>query len=78
MHVAITIYIHVPNPQSPQYDFLHATPPMAPLDVMKGQPIADDIGWVDVNPRTLQHKTYGEPLTRSVRPQRGPVALFDL
>ena len=60
LHKTIAITIYIPIPQSLQYDFLHATPPMAPLDVMKGQPIADDIGWVDVNPQTLQHKKYGE------------------
>ena len=43
----------------PQYDFLHATPPMGPLDFMKGQPIADAAGWVDVDQYTLQHKKYG-------------------
>ena len=42
-----------------QYDFLHATPPMAPLDFMVGQPISDQLGWVDVDPKTLQHKKYG-------------------
>ncbi|CAI8018762.1 Sulfide:quinone oxidoreductase, mitochondrial [Geodia barretti] len=40
------------------YDFLHATPPMAPLDFMVGQPISDQLGWVDVDPKTLQHKKY--------------------
>lgn len=43
-----------------QYDFLHVTPPMGPLDFMVGQPIADELGWVDVDPYTLQHKKYGE------------------
>ena len=43
---------------SPQYDFLHATPPMGPLDFMQGQPIADQGGWVDVDKLTLQHKKY--------------------
>lgn len=43
-----------------QYDFLHAVPPMGPLNVMKGQPIADDLGWVDVDKLTLRHKKYGK------------------
>ena len=38
------------------YSLLHATPPMGPLNVMKGSPIADEAGWVDVNDATLQHK----------------------
>ena len=37
---------------------MHVTPPMGPLDVMKGSPICDEAGWVDVNKETLQHKTY--------------------
>ena len=45
-----------------QYDFLHATPPMGPLDFMKGQPISDEGGWVDVNKNTLQHKKYRKSL----------------
>jgi eukaryotic sulfide quinone oxidoreductase len=37
------------------YTLLHVVPPMAPLDAMKGQPIADAAGWIDVNKDTLQH-----------------------
>lgn len=37
------------------YDFLHVTPPMGPMDFIKGSPIADAAGWVSVNPATLQH-----------------------
>ncbi|EIN07400.1 FAD/NAD(P)-binding domain-containing protein [Punctularia strigosozonata HHB-11173 SS5] len=37
------------------YTLLHVVPPMGPLNVMKGQPIADAAGWVDVNKETLQH-----------------------
>lgn len=37
------------------YDLLHVTPPMGPLDVFKGSPIADKDGWVAVNSETLQH-----------------------
>ena len=33
---------------------------MGPLDFMKGQPIADELGWVDVDKETLRHKKYGE------------------
>lgn len=43
-----------------QYDFLHVTPPMGPLDFMVSQPIADELGWVDVDPYTLQHKKYSK------------------
>ncbi|KAI0041135.1 FAD/NAD-P-binding domain-containing protein [Auriscalpium vulgare] len=37
------------------YTLLHVTPPMGPLDVLKGAPIADAAGWVAVDPGTLQH-----------------------
>ncbi|KAI9459472.1 FAD/NAD-P-binding domain-containing protein [Lactarius psammicola] len=37
------------------YTLLHVTPPMGPLDVLKGSSIADAAGWVDVDKGTLQH-----------------------
>lgn len=37
------------------YTLLHAVPPMGPLDVIKGSPIADAAGWVDVDKDTLRH-----------------------
>ncbi|KAI0064601.1 FAD/NAD-P-binding domain-containing protein [Artomyces pyxidatus] len=37
------------------YTLLHVTPPMGPLNVLKGSPIADAAGWVTVNQGTLQH-----------------------
>lgn len=40
------------------YDFIHVTPPMGPLEVMKGSPVADAAGWVDVDKETLQHVRY--------------------
>ena len=39
-----------------EYTILHVTPPMGPLDVLKGSPLADAAGWVDVDPATLQHR----------------------
>jgi eukaryotic sulfide quinone oxidoreductase len=36
------------------YTMLHVTPPMGPLDAIKGSPIADEAGWVAVDPGTLQ------------------------
>jgi len=38
-----------------RYTFLHATPPMGPLDFIKQSPLADAHGWVSVNSTTLQH-----------------------
>ncbi|KAI0006234.1 FAD/NAD-P-binding domain-containing protein [Russula compacta] len=37
------------------YTLLHVTPPMGPLNVLKGSPIADAAGWVQVDKGTLQH-----------------------
>ncbi|KAH9168274.1 sulfide-quinone oxidoreductase [Lactarius sanguifluus] len=37
------------------YTLLHVTPPMGPLDVLKGSAIVDAAGWVDVDKGTLQH-----------------------
>ena len=37
------------------YSLLHATPPMGPLDVFKGSPIADAAGWIPVHNGTMQH-----------------------
>lgn len=34
---------------------LHATPPMGPLEVLRGAPISDSAGWVEVDPGTLRH-----------------------
>lgn len=40
---------------SVDYTMLHVTPPMGPLNVFKGSPIADAAGWVPVDKSTLQH-----------------------
>lgn len=40
------------------YEMLHVTPPMGPLDVVKNSALADDAGWVDIDSTTMQHKTY--------------------
>ncbi|XP_041650969.1 sulfide:quinone oxidoreductase, mitochondrial-like [Cheilinus undulatus] len=41
-----------------EYDMLHVAPPMGPNLVVKGSPLADDAGWLDVNKENLQHKRY--------------------
>jgi len=38
-----------------EYSLLHVTPPMSPLKVFKGSPIAETSGWVPVDKSTLQH-----------------------
>lgn len=42
-----------------EYTLLHAVPPMGPLDAIKGSPIADEVGWVNVDKNTLRHVEYG-------------------
>ncbi|EIW76249.1 sulfide-quinone oxidoreductase [Coniophora puteana RWD-64-598 SS2] len=37
------------------YTLLHAVPVMGPMDFLKGSPIADAAGWVEVDPATLRH-----------------------
>jgi len=41
-----------------EYNLLHVTPQMGPLDFIKKSPLADAVGWVDVDQGTLQHKKY--------------------
>nr|XP_032824463.1 sulfide:quinone oxidoreductase, mitochondrial [Petromyzon marinus] len=41
-----------------EYNLLHVTPPMGPVNVLKGSAVADAAGWVDVDKGTLQHKRY--------------------
>ncbi|RUO42465.1 bifunctional protein tyrosine phosphatase family protein/NAD(P)/FAD-dependent oxidoreductase [Idiomarina aquatica] len=41
------------------FDMLHVCPPQKAPDVISHSPLADQSGWVDVSPETLQHKHYG-------------------
>ncbi len=38
---------------------IHVTPPQSAPDFIKKSPLANAAGWVDVNPKTLQHNKYG-------------------
>ena len=40
------------------FDMLHVVPPQGPQDCVKGSPIANADGWVDVDQYTLQHTRY--------------------
>ncbi|WP_193063840.1 FAD/NAD(P)-binding oxidoreductase [Oceanobacillus oncorhynchi] len=40
------------------YDMIHVTPPMRAPSFIAASPLADAAGWVDVDPYTLQHKTF--------------------
>lgn len=39
-----------------EYMLLHVTPPQGPAKFIKESPLADGVGWVDVDQATLQHK----------------------
>lgn len=41
------------------FDMLHVCPPQVAADVVRGSPIADAAGYVDVDQETLRHKKYG-------------------
>ena len=41
------------------FDMIHVTPPQSAPDFIKNSPLANAAGWVDVNPRSLQHNKYG-------------------
>ncbi|MGM8909490.1 NAD(P)/FAD-dependent oxidoreductase [Psychrobacter sp. 1U1] len=40
------------------YDFIHVVPPMFAVDSVLNSPLANEIGWLDVDKYTLQHKQY--------------------
>ncbi|GMK54254.1 hypothetical protein CspeluHIS016_0108400 [Cutaneotrichosporon spelunceum] len=40
------------------FGMLHAVPPMGPLDVVKKSPLADSVGWTDVDEGSLQHRKF--------------------
>lgn len=47
------------KPKVVRFDFLHATPPMSPPDVLKAcQALTDSAGFLDVDKDTLRHKKY--------------------
>ena len=41
-----------------EYDMIHVVPPMGPPEFIAGSPLADEAGWVDVDPFTLQHRRF--------------------
>ncbi|XP_057315080.1 sulfide:quinone oxidoreductase, mitochondrial-like [Hydractinia symbiolongicarpus] len=58
------VFEHVDDENTPKktetvdYNFMHVTPPMGPVDVLKSSSIVDATGFVDVHPETLQHVKY--------------------
>lgn len=41
-----------------EFDMLHVCPPQIAPDVLRGSPISDAAGWVDVDQQSLRHKKY--------------------
>ncbi len=41
-----------------EFDMMHVTPPQTAPDFIKVSPLADAVGWVDVDQATLRHKTF--------------------
>lgn len=43
---------------SKTFDMIHVTPPQSAPDFIKNSPLANAAGWIDVNPKSLQHNQY--------------------
>ncbi|MFK3773133.1 FAD/NAD(P)-binding oxidoreductase [Pseudomonas sp. NPDC089406] len=41
------------------FDMLHVVPPQVAPDFIRQSPLADAAGWVDVDPHTLRHRSFG-------------------
>ncbi|MBL8707981.1 MAG: TIGR01244 family phosphatase [Rhodospirillaceae bacterium] len=41
------------------FDMIHVVPPQTAPDFIRRSPLADGAGWVDVDPETLRHKSFG-------------------
>ena len=46
------------NQHTEMYDFIHLVPPMVAVDSVKNSPLANSIGWLEVDKYTLQHTRY--------------------
>ena len=40
------------------FDLLHVVPPQKAPDFIRVSPLADAVGWIDIDPGTLRHKTF--------------------
>ncbi|WP_077706102.1 NAD(P)/FAD-dependent oxidoreductase [Virgibacillus dokdonensis] len=56
--VAVFESLETGEQQTVSFSMLHVTPPMQAPSFIKDSPIADDGGWVNVHPYTLQHTQY--------------------
>lgn len=41
-----------------RFDMIHVVPPQTGLDVVRGSPLANAAGWIEVDPATLRHVLY--------------------
>ena len=41
------------------FDMIHVVPPQSSPEFIRNSPLADGAGWVDVDPETLRHKSFG-------------------
>ncbi|RME11857.1 MAG: NAD(P)/FAD-dependent oxidoreductase [Ardenticatenia bacterium] len=57
-HEAVFEHIETGERTTMTYDMIHVTPPQSAPNFIKQSPLADEAGWVDVDPFTLQHKRY--------------------
>lgn len=55
---AVFEYLDSGETETVKYDMLHVTPPMSSPRFIKESPLANNDGWVEVDPYTLQHKRY--------------------
>ncbi|KGE03532.1 bifunctional protein tyrosine phosphatase family protein/NAD(P)/FAD-dependent oxidoreductase [Pseudohaliea rubra] len=44
--------------ESTAFDMIHVVPPQTAPDFVRGSPLADEAGWIDVDQNTLQHRRY--------------------
>lgn len=42
-----------------RFDMIHVVPPQSAPDFIRQSPLADSVGWIEVDPETLRHKRYG-------------------
>ncbi len=55
---AVFAHIQTGEQQTMKYDVIHVTPRMSAPDVLKGSPLGNAGGWVDVDKGTTQHVRY--------------------
>ena len=55
---AVFTHLETGEEETIEYDMIHVVPPMGALDAIADSPLADEDGFVDVDPSTLQHTQY--------------------